>query len=876
MHTLAIERDPIEVLRMGIPFDTCLSLEGGVNAASTVVNAADANKRVLYLRDARGSIVARKLVAVSREYGLIGYRVYIAAKEHRAEILAAFRDMCARISEAALLPLAADGKPKQIHPGFWYDDGAEPFDGAAVETPVAAYCRSLGMPVPSEVDDDLRTEARAFEALQRADVEEACAALGEGGWSWAHKRAAAWVLPRIDRARLGTLARRSGVLADEALQRARQQGLGPMLRVAGQLSDWRVVEGVISALQGAPGDAEAALGVVDAGFAFLRAHPKVDADELPHRTCDLVPALARWLSVRAAFALCDRVDPLWKRVGERQSECVECMAEARSRLVDVIASAYAGARDPEAVIERLGGRSGPLARRAALAIAARYALHPDATDPTLPSPRLEPVRPCPEAVRALVKLRRREPGLEGEPDLFAALLRQAGGAPRGVALPAPKDPPFAALGDLLAQLDLADLLAPWSGRDTPVGASWRDPWELYFHRRAATGLRARLADEARSAAAGLGAPGRPGDPAEPSAAYDPLVMLAQLGERAPFDRWMAEVSGRGLEARRARARLERQRAIARETAGQLASTRAEDPLAAELARRAEGRPKQLAEGHDQGLLLASIARIERHIFGQDAERPAADEDGTLALAYRLVTELDRSASLRNEIVTELAARREGHFCEEDRVFVSTWLASLPQYRRLMICPPRVVLGLLADPGLRLQVIARLVKDGIFEAERTLRAIELLARNTNREQNLEGFFEELCRAFVEQSTAHVTSLREERMFRPAVRVLLERGTLARVLQAYGSLTDHGEMAAFLEMFAASPLRAQDDTRAAVRALRGDHDQPRTSALEWLEACLEGAAQGPSSRREPPSVARRKPSPPPPPSVARRTRARSARK
>ena len=34
-HTLSVERDPVEVLRMGIPFDTCLSLTDGFNADFT-------------------------------------------------------------------------------------------------------------------------------------------------------------------------------------------------------------------------------------------------------------------------------------------------------------------------------------------------------------------------------------------------------------------------------------------------------------------------------------------------------------------------------------------------------------------------------------------------------------------------------------------------------------------------------------------------------------------------------------------------------------------------------------------------------------------------------------------------------------------------
>ena len=37
-HVIAVEQDPVEVLRMGVPFGTCLSLDDGCNAASTVTD----------------------------------------------------------------------------------------------------------------------------------------------------------------------------------------------------------------------------------------------------------------------------------------------------------------------------------------------------------------------------------------------------------------------------------------------------------------------------------------------------------------------------------------------------------------------------------------------------------------------------------------------------------------------------------------------------------------------------------------------------------------------------------------------------------------------------------------------------------------------
>src|SRR5690606_15637234 len=75
---LEVEDDPLEVLRMGVPFDTCLSLRDGFNASSAVVNAVDVNKRVVYLRGEDGAILARQLLAVSEDLHLLRYRLYSA------------------------------------------------------------------------------------------------------------------------------------------------------------------------------------------------------------------------------------------------------------------------------------------------------------------------------------------------------------------------------------------------------------------------------------------------------------------------------------------------------------------------------------------------------------------------------------------------------------------------------------------------------------------------------------------------------------------------------------------------------------------------------------------------------------------------------
>jgi hypothetical protein len=73
--TLAFEDDPLEILDMGGHFDTCLS-PGDINFFSTVVNAADVNKRVVYARDKRGSVVGRCLLALGERGELLVFEPY--------------------------------------------------------------------------------------------------------------------------------------------------------------------------------------------------------------------------------------------------------------------------------------------------------------------------------------------------------------------------------------------------------------------------------------------------------------------------------------------------------------------------------------------------------------------------------------------------------------------------------------------------------------------------------------------------------------------------------------------------------------------------------------------------------------------------------
>jgi hypothetical protein len=142
------ESDPFRVLQMGNLFSTCLSSRG-CNAWSTIANAVEANKRVLYVSRPGGAIIGRRLIGVGMDAeqadkrpGLVGFHSYGAqiwtgdesdssaspwvkidldlmcfwiARETGARLLC-YEEELARVARS--LKLFAR----------WYNDGAEPYD----------------------------------------------------------------------------------------------------------------------------------------------------------------------------------------------------------------------------------------------------------------------------------------------------------------------------------------------------------------------------------------------------------------------------------------------------------------------------------------------------------------------------------------------------------------------------------------------------------------------------------------------------------------------------------------------------------------------------------------------------------------------------
>lgn len=118
---LNLETDPLQIMRMGAPFETCLA-PGACNFFSTVSNAADINKRILYVRDPKGGIQGRCLLALTDDGALVAFNVYAHAD---LEIIKkAVTTYVLELAETMGTVVTANGKVRELISTQWYDDGS--------------------------------------------------------------------------------------------------------------------------------------------------------------------------------------------------------------------------------------------------------------------------------------------------------------------------------------------------------------------------------------------------------------------------------------------------------------------------------------------------------------------------------------------------------------------------------------------------------------------------------------------------------------------------------------------------------------------------------------------------------------------------------
>lgn len=144
---VSVSTDPLETMRMGCLFETCLNLEDGCNRHSVVPNIYDANKAVIYAHDRQGVVRGRKLVAINPAFELLGYEAYVNGDSEDPALAAAIEGFCARWARETGLKLGVSGAPEALS-HKWYDDGAEEWstEAQAIHAATGADCKP-GSPV---------------------------------------------------------------------------------------------------------------------------------------------------------------------------------------------------------------------------------------------------------------------------------------------------------------------------------------------------------------------------------------------------------------------------------------------------------------------------------------------------------------------------------------------------------------------------------------------------------------------------------------------------------------------------------------------------------------------------------------------------------
>lgn len=170
---IALETEPLAVLQMGNYFGTCLS-ERGINSFATIANAVELNKRVIYVRDERGTVIGRKLIAMSWRGQIVGFRSYgvgpldpWAGELPRSNpwMKIALDVFCRELADAVKatlhpFPQGEDAKEAATEGGMslfcrWYNDGPEDFDRVWLEWGTA------------ELRQSVRANAKAAELITR-------------------------------------------------------------------------------------------------------------------------------------------------------------------------------------------------------------------------------------------------------------------------------------------------------------------------------------------------------------------------------------------------------------------------------------------------------------------------------------------------------------------------------------------------------------------------------------------------------------------------------------------------------------------------------------------------------------------------------------
>lgn len=120
-YRLHFARDIVDILQMGLHFDTCLSPHS-FNFYSTIANAVDVNKQVVYGKTNTGRVIGRCLFALSSQGTLLTYHQY--AHNEADGFRVAVHDFADRLAAEMRVVRVSRGEVPPLVAQKWYDDGA--------------------------------------------------------------------------------------------------------------------------------------------------------------------------------------------------------------------------------------------------------------------------------------------------------------------------------------------------------------------------------------------------------------------------------------------------------------------------------------------------------------------------------------------------------------------------------------------------------------------------------------------------------------------------------------------------------------------------------------------------------------------------------
>ena len=778
-YVLALEDDPLEVLRMGIPFATCLALDTGCNAASTVLNAVDLNKRVLYVRGRDGKIVARKLIAIGKDLRIVGYNLYVSMSgpAERA-IRAAVDAMCAAISEEVGAPLAGSGEPSILHEGFWYDDGVVPW-GEDVD--VASYCRSLELAAPPKWFDAIATEARGRAAMDEGAVEVALAALTRWDSGPANVALGRWLVLHLGEREAVRRTREHPALAPALLRTmatAGEEGMVRALATATRLDESTAATALPPLLAAFPPSARIAAALVDTATRAARVLAHAKEHGLVHTSLDVLDRLLD--GVTESFDTLDRIEPVWNAFTEREVGCVACRKKAWGNCIVATIAAYERAPDPELATACLMSRHrGELAQRAALGIAARHGL--------------------PRGARALARLASLRPNVARSPRMLAAHLLQEGITSISEALarklPRPETSPFEALGEVALTCEgIERVLGAWPSCKGALADTWAPgAWELAYFRRHAN---ARIHDDLFAIAART-----------PAVATRAMELLANLGDLGRVEA-LRHLANESLRMNREEAGVTEPKlwkttidclAAARAAAEQLAATRAGSlPAITDVPEQ-----RQVVDRSLVGLAMTKLVGSQTDQGHRDQGH--FDPKGPRSFAFGVIGAWVGAPSGFDELLFALVARNDGEALARllhDKAPQGTILRA------------ELVVALWQVEAARQSLATVLALNAGDDWTARITAVERLAQRLGKE--VDGLFEAVAFAVVEAgatSTAVETETLDQ--LRTVIRVAVARAAPIRAVALYEDLLD--DLSASL--FVRAVKRLPRDRAAALRDAAG---------------------------------------------------------